>query len=128
MNRIIKFRAWDLDKKRWCDTTIINSAKTGEVDVTGGRNAVISQFTGYKDRKGKEIYEGDILKYISTKCPCCGTEKVYSGHDLYTIQYSEEDCGFKCDNPHNYMLPETWSMDLEVIGNVYENFELVRSQ
>lgn len=63
---------------------------------------VLMQFTGLLDKNGKEIYEGDILR---------GLGKVYFHQGKFCVEYGEE-----------------WgwiSKNAEIIGNIYENPELL---
>jgi uncharacterized phage protein (TIGR01671 family) len=77
------------------------------------------QFTGLLDKKGKEIYEGDIVEDQLTR--------------KYTIEYSVDTCAFKLvkdfdsgnmmDKRGKFVLFD--AMNLIVIGNIYENPELI---
>lgn len=76
----------------------------------------LMQFTGLHDRNGKEIYEGDIIKY--DRVPF-----------LTTVNYV--DCTFalvhdRYEQQIGFLNDESMGM-LEVIGNIYENPELLRS-
>ena len=70
-------------------------------------NLIIEQFTGLHDKNGKEIYEGDIVTD--------GVGKYKIIYDLKLAGY-QPYCIFR-DEPENYC---------EVIGNIYENPDLVK--
>jgi len=116
--REIKFRAWYNDEMyeifamNFSDNKcVINSPRfpfSQEVYPDD-----IMQYTGLKDKNGKEIYEGDICK------------GVYAGSDereyKNKIVWDEFECCFTfADSPL-----WTWEM-IEIIGNIYENPELLK--
>ena len=77
----------------------------------------LMQYTGLKDKNGKEIYEGDILKYLQSN--------VYDSLGYLVREVIFDDGGFSVQELDDYcpyigVLGET-----EIIGNVYEQPELV---
>ena len=101
--REIKFRAWDIQFKRMKVTGMgINGG------ILDGEDVVIMQFTGLHDKKGKEIYEGDILEYHSGMVPR-GSNPIIRAVATW--------------NPRTAQFVDCFIG--EVIGNIYENPELV---
>ena len=98
-NREIKFRAWNGEKMISPDYLI---GLEGNTSAELPSDLTLMQFTGLTDKNGKEIYEGDILK----------SEWGYSGLvDFEAIIYSKYEC--------------TLDNDMEVIGNIHQNPELL---
>ena len=73
----------------------------------------LMQFTGLHDKNGKEIYEGDIVKSFFVDTDEAGNE-IYKYY-IIEVKYDEILCSYKIDK----------FMNLEVIGNIYENKELL---
>lgn len=126
----IKFRAYLKDEKRFVDIISINFARQMILfydklykmyRCRKFKDFELMQFTGLKDINRKEIYEGDILKindkYIR-KVAYCGVCTSY-----ILMYYEDNDWGFggylhECSSFVN-------NDKIEVIGNIYENKELL---
>ena len=130
--REIKFRAWDkLDKKmiNWRDTAD-NDELLGQLIMFPDEDMfILMQYTGLKDKNGVEIYEGDILKINKiTKYL-----KAQYDNDNFKIEW-QNDKGWWTATPINLAEngievcpdPEEWTKYCEVIGNIYENPELIK--
>lgn len=120
--REIKFRAWDKKNKvmllgsgRPTDSFLICSGGKG-ISTQGDGEFELMQYTGLKDKNGKEIYEGDVVK---TKD---GTFKVYWNKYVWAFNSPDQYIPFS-----SYDWESFEEMNLEVIGNIYENSELISS-
>lgn len=134
--REIKFRAWLPDRKRmlydgsWFETRVGFADSGGDKLLVGGEGVFLKsmydnghpyklaatpmQYTGLKDRNGKEIYEGDIVKCYG------GTENEIVG-DIYWYKG-----GFSVRTVDTFWSPA--EKDWGVIGNIYENPDLLAPQ
>ena len=105
----LKFRAW-----RNGALEMLFEENEGDVFkwLGEGQDIEIMQFTGLKDKNGKEIYEGDIVRYR-----LCGLNPE-DGETEYTEVVEFIDGGFSCELTPLYALAD-WGA--EVIGNIHEN-------
>lgn len=78
-----------------------------------------AQFTGLKDNNGVDIYEGDIIRYITNYY---GKLKEDNIQEIKWIDDMEHD-GFGCPLATGFLLR---GYDWQVIGNIYENPELLK--
>lgn len=155
--REIKFRVWDKTKKLISPVAQIRYADDGFAKtltiypapfeykksymLVDGENGILMQFTGLKDKNGKEIYEGDIVKGI-VKFPQLTLHQNDKNSNFKMCGYVTYDfCGFRLkviqslsqedrEGMVNYFdfignYGETFE-EIEVIGNIYENPELLK--
>ena len=123
-----KFRAWLKKEKRMTDVHEITFID-GEVylisDVTGFyayEEFKLMQSTGLKDKNGVEIYEGDIVRFSD----CDGD--VYVTPVVWDKNYACFGVSFSGKYPTSFDYLEefyTDPKDIEVVGNIYENPELL---
>lgn len=135
--REIKFRAWDKVLQEMFIP--IFSGSVGEninQKIENIRNDwELMQFTGLKDKNGKEIYEGDIVRRKSKYDYRRGEYEVkypedFSGFSLYNLDKSrwrEKTDGSEPDGWDGILGSQgSPTTELEVIGNIYENPELLK--
>ena len=139
--REIKFRAWD-GKNIFIPFSLKDNILTEEEDFSQEfetndyllafpSKTIFMQFTGLKDKNGKEIYEGDILRRI---------EKIWNGrsHDyvdlLFQIIFKESSFVMKRiksgkkTNLGIVLRFDSLLTESQVIGNIYENPKLLEEK
>jgi uncharacterized phage protein (TIGR01671 family) len=130
--REIKFRFWQKDYfgkyemtynpfilepdnryREYAGVADLNKSILNEIE----EGVVVMQFTGLKDKNGKEIYEGDILRECLSSLTRNIEVKFINGafYVSKTGPYLEDALLSKCSN-------------VEVIGNIYENPELLNNE
>lgn len=130
----LKFRAWDKTAKKMSKVTAIDfSTKPFRVftrlmvmKIIFNQDAILMQSTGYTDKNGVEIFEGDIINsgYLFKGSPFEEEDEYEEEKGVVTFF----NCGFNIEfkNHINLFIDIILSCeDLEVIGNIYENKELL---
>jgi len=141
--RQIKFRAWDKERKRWCvgivgyellpgdASSAVSVAITTDGEIVGVSNysnvgvvkfdknrIELMQFTGLLDKNGKEIYEGDIIMISHwSETPPINTP-IRHETDIIPVKWV---LGRFNIAPERYLNGDVY----EIIGNIYENPELL---
>jgi uncharacterized phage protein (TIGR01671 family) len=131
VNREIKFRVWDNLKKEWLTNKNIWRMKTDNDGIgmilppimywkqhPQGLN--YQQYTGLKDKNGREIYEGDFIKYSHPSDEQC---VVRNTKNIVLVRWTEEHE----DNHPGFRIVDLCGQygEMEVIGNIYQNPELL---
>lgn len=122
--REIKFRAWDKEMGTMHYATLDNLILHNKHHIQNfyWNTSILMQYTGLKDKNGKEMYEGDVLKADSMPMNN-GTTEVYT--PIFKIVYEEYDTAFSAYDIRIKCWVKLNALNYEVIGNVYENPELL---
>jgi uncharacterized phage protein (TIGR01671 family) len=117
--REIKFQVWDQDAKKMRTWEDINKVDQEGIlcflDMLEEDQYIPRQFTGLRDKNGKEIYEGDILETRDD-----------DGWFHLRVIYDEECARYLFVTDDDFYAPDELDLDeILVIGNIYENPELL---
>lgn len=130
---IPKFRAWDKELQTMLDVSLIDFKKRvlvgehwkfGETNFMSFDEIELMQSTGLRDKNGKEIFEGDIVQF----------EDCHEVSDfLYINTGIIEWCqgGFHVTNRDSVLMEDLLdgdSLDVTIIGNIYETPELLEDK
>lgn len=112
--RELKFRTYDFVMQRYDDAPEMYATTDGHLEPSA--NKIVEQYTGLKDKNGKEIYEGDIVEY---DWYIIGDKPAYRTKEQVVF----DDMGARLgdDRIRN-------CTNVEVIGNIHENADLLEEK
>lgn len=124
--REIKFRAWDEQTKKMV-YDFKNTDRTAQLNEEGWLVKscwhTLMQYTGLKDKNGKEIFESDVVKVYDEELRVVKFENAFWQLDLIDAPHTLGGFGTQIESGHKplYRYGES---HLEVVGNIYKNPEL----
>jgi uncharacterized phage protein (TIGR01671 family) len=104
--RELKFRAWNKHSMLYSETYATLSRFFQKLDCIEDENYILMQYTGLKDKNGKEIYEGDICR------------EIFQGEYVGEVMFTPTQGYLVANRP-------IWPHDIEVIGNIWEHPDLL---
>ncbi len=128
----IKIRVWDKEENRMISGdrfAFEEYAPLNDLFRNNSKKFDFMLYTGYKDINGKEIYEGDIIERTD-KTPVAG---LYNEKEIGVVEYKNAQFVLKTGQDSYYEISYdgiffTHMADYKVIGNIYENKELLEGK
>ena len=124
-----RYRAWDKELQTMLDVSLIDFKKGvlvgehwefGETNFMGFDEIELMQSTGLKDKNDKEIFEGDILDYKGRKA----LVRWHGSYASFIYRFVDEPHKRNAEWKPLYLA----YMKCEIIGNIYENPELLEDK
>jgi uncharacterized phage protein (TIGR01671 family) len=141
MSREIKFRYWESSHKIMnYDCGVLPNGTNASKSVSSNgifinpksqKEDFLMQFTGLKDKNGKEIYEGDIVQFQTVKAISETTTKAVIEYEVQAAQYWAKWHTGKAHRYHVLQANEGggsgyFDTTMEVIGNIHQNPDLLK--
>jgi len=139
--REIKFRAWDTKDKYWLEPEHFYITGKGRpftcqqgryaiscrYELMGSKRYIVEFWTGLADRNGTEIFEGDKIRLSYGIPPTYDTLVIEYADDEVVADISVSGWWMRNTRPNgcSSSLCKTYESDIEVIGNIHQNPELV---
>ena len=136
MARAIEFRYWDEEEKEMiyyrnpytlCGKTVLvlddmesrSYVDSDDVEIIED----LMQFTGLPDKNNKKIFDGDIVKFLTFEY---GNENIIETTGV--IVWSDARFAWYVTGKYNNLLSHIIKTEIEVIGNIHENPELLEDK
>lgn len=124
--REIKFRAKIKNPhvNKWVYGYLVSETYINEknnLGYTPVRKETIGQYTGLHDKNGKKIYEGDIIEWTTLSGKKYRFSVEYSNKYAQYVSINTKDVSMEYEPLGDYE-------NIEVIGNIYENSELLKEE
>ena len=124
----LKFRVWDKERECYLDETelagitpdgkyilYIEEEEISRLEVE--ENYIVEQYTGLKDKDGREIYEGDVVNIQGIK--------YYVDFEYGGFWFNNDNRKWKANRPFTHFQEIN---DTEVVGNIHENADLLERE